>query len=320
MEDVITAREKVGWPPGRSTWSDVDSEGSGRAVVRAHHGEFLQGVFPEGRRLIRGLISVPCDLYSASATFVPAEEPELTVDPGWKSKARAAAVLALTELGRSGTGGHLRLTGGAPLRRGFGSSTSDVIATIFAVYRAFAEKLTSEAAAVLAVRAEQASDSLMFDRRAVLFAHLDGGVIEDFGAELPPIGVLGFGTSPDGLGVDTAALPPARYSSWEIEEFRVLRTMFRRAVVSEDVELLGRVASASAGINQRHLPVRAFDRLQALAECGGAIGLQVAHSGDIAGLLFDVDDPDLEGKMEQNASALRELGIIRQWRFGVGAR
>jgi uncharacterized protein involved in propanediol utilization len=160
----------------------------------------------------------------------------------------------------------------------------------------------------------------MFERHTVLFAHLEGTVIEDFHADLVPLGVLGFGTSEHGLGVDTVALPPARYSSWEIEQFRVLRALARRAIADGDARLLGGVATASARINQRHLPVPQFDRLAEIVSRAGGVGLQVAHSGDIAGLLFDRDDPDMEGKMDHGAVLLREAGITRHWRFQVGGR
>lgn len=310
-----------------TTWSDVDSTAgagtggrTGQVTVRAHHGEFLQGVFPDGRRLVRGLISVPCDLYSVTATFTPAESAELTVEPRWKNKAHAAAELALRELGMPCAGGHLEIAGGAPLRRGFGSSTSDVLGAILAVYDAFAETPADDVAAVLAIRAEQASDSIMFERHTVLFAHLEGVVIEDFHADFVPLGVLGFGTSEHGLGVDTIALSPARYSSWEIEQFRVLRALVRRAITDGDARLLGSVATASARINQRHLPVPQFDQLAGIASRSGGVGLQVAHSGDIAGLLFDREDPDMEGKMDHGAVLLREAGFARQWRFQVGGR
>src|SRR5437763_1915013 len=78
-------------------------------------------------------------------------------------------------------------------------------------------------------------------------------VLEVFGQQLPPMLVLGCDTAPEEK-VDTLRLPPAPYDSSEIARFGVLRAALRRAVAKSDVALLGRVATASARINQRYLP------------------------------------------------------------------
>ncbi|MFF5205890.1 GHMP kinase [Streptosporangium sp. NPDC000396] len=289
--------------------------GPGSAWVAAHHGELLQGVFADGGKLRRGLVTIPCGLYSTEAIFEPSDADSVTVTPAWKSKAHRAARLTLAELGWPSTGGRLTIHANIPPSRGFGSSTSDVVAAIWAVQNAFHRPLATSAVARLAVRAETASDSLMFSDQTVLFAHREGEVIEGFAGRLMPLGVVGFGTSHDGSGVDTLSLPRARYSTWEVEAFQVLRAMLRNAIETGDVELLGRVATGSARINQRHLAVRDFERLEALAGEAGAIGVQVAHSGDIAGLLFDAADPEMEARMEAAGELLTRAGMTNQWHF-----
>src|SRR6185295_10062531 len=100
----------------------------------------------------------------------------------------------------------------------------------------------------LAVRAEIASDPLMFGDRVVLFAHREGHIIEDLGDCLPPLEVVGFNTDPHGNGINTLAYKPARYSWWDIEAFRAIIGLMRRAVQTQSSQLVGRVASASARI------------------------------------------------------------------------
>jgi uncharacterized protein involved in propanediol utilization len=146
--------------------------------------------------------------------------------PAWRQKARRAAELTVLEIA-PGAGGCLEITSDVPLGRGLGSSTSDVLAAIRAVADSFGLVLPPVGVARLAVEAELASDSLMFDHSAVLFAHREGTLIEDFGAELPPLQVLGFGT---GGPVDTLAHVPARYSEQELDVFGELRIMLRQAV------------------------------------------------------------------------------------------
>ncbi|MEO3790808.1 GHMP kinase [Nonomuraea sp. B10E15] len=285
--------------------------------VNAHHGEILQGVFHDGERLRRGLVTLPCPLYSTHATFMPTGDDGVTVRPGWRTKATRAAELTLSALGWPVPGGLLSLTSDIPLSRGFGSSTADVTAAIQAVVVATGRALPPAAVAKIAVSAERASDSLVYGRRAVLFAHREGVVIEDLGQDLVPLEVLGFGTSSHGQGVNTLDMPPARYSSWEIEAFRPMLGMLRRAVRTRDAYLLGRVATASALLNQRHLRVPQLDDIIRVARECGAAGVEVAHSGDIAGLLFPASDPATADRVERAGERLRCLGITETWRFST---
>jgi uncharacterized protein involved in propanediol utilization len=286
--------------------------------VEAHHGEILQGVFDSGGRLLRGLATLPCPLYSTGATFVPTGARGVSVWPAWRTKAKRAAELTLARLGNPVSGGRLDITADIPLCRGFGSSTADVIAAVGAVLAFTGRVLSTAEVGALAVAAETASDALMYGRRAVLFAHRGGELIEDLGTELMPVAVLGFGTSEDGRGVDTLNLAPARYSSWEIEAFRPLRGMLRRAVETADVGLLGRVATASTLLNQRHLPVPKLAEILRIAEDVGAAGLQVAHSGDVAGLLFDPADPEVRSRLDQAVKCLYDLDVLETWQFETG--
>lgn len=281
-----------------------------------HHGEILQGVFESGGRLRRALVTLPCPLYESHAFFEPSDSTsEITVREPWRTKARRAAELALRALGDADTGGTLTLTSNIPPSRGFGSSTADVVAAIGAVHDAAGRRPSPAQYAALAVAAETASDALMYAHRAVLFAHREGEVIEDMGGPLMPLAVLGFGTSADSTGTDTLGLPPARYSVWEIEAFRPLLGSVRRAVRTGDVALLGRVATASARLNQRHLPVPRLTELLRVAEAVGAAGLQVAHSGDVAGLIFDPALPDLVTRTDDARKRIAGLGIDDTWYF-----
>jgi uncharacterized protein involved in propanediol utilization len=294
------------------------SRPAGTFRVEAHHGEILQGVFVSGDRLLRGLATLPCPLYSTWATFRPTRARGVSVQPSWRTKAKRAAELTLARLGHPVPGGRLEITADIPLRRGFGSSTADVIAAVGAVLAFTGRVLSTAEIGSLAVAAETASDALMYGRRAVLFAHRGGELIEDLGTELMPLAVLGFGTSEDGGGVDTLKLARARYSSWEIEAFRPLRGMLRHAVETADVGLLGQVATASTLLNQRHLPVPKLAEILRIADDTGAAGLQVAHSGDVAGLLFDPADPEVQSRIDQAAKCLHDVDVVETWQFETG--
>jgi uncharacterized protein involved in propanediol utilization len=295
--------------------SEAVTEMTGVGCAGAHHGEILQGVFAVDDALVRGLVTLPCPLFESEARVVlePGRR-EIHVVPAWKLKAKHAGRLALDALGFAEAGARLSLAGNVPVSRGFGSSTSDVVATVRAVCVAVGRELENVEIAKLAVQSELASDPLMFDR-AVLFAQRDGVLLEDFGGSLPAFEVVGFSTSGHESGISTVGFPPAAYSAPETAEFEELRRRLRAGIAGGDARLVGRVATASAQINQRHLAVSSLEELTRLIPTAGAVGLQVAHSGDVAGLLFDRRDGDLRSKVAQAEKLLGACGITQTWRF-----
>jgi uncharacterized protein involved in propanediol utilization len=178
---------------------------------------------------------------------------------------------------------------------------------------AFDVVLRPEWLAKIAVAAETASDPLMYaPDRAVLFAQRRGSLLCDLGRPLPPLRVLGFNTAED-TGVETLQLPPMAYSFWEVEAFRPMLGLLKRAVEQQDPSLLGRVATASTVITQRHRPKRFIPELLKLMGEIGALGIQVAHSGTVAGLLFECSGS--AGKLACARERLRRLGLRSSWEF-----
>jgi uncharacterized protein involved in propanediol utilization len=266
--------------------------GIGYAI--AHHGELLQGVFDDGTgRLRRALVTMPLPGRGSRVVFYPSQSHWGVVGPPGLTKSRRAAIYALREFSfhpSPAKGGRVEITSNVPRGIGMGSSTSDVTATIKAVADYHGVSLSREEIGRLAVLAEIASDSVMIDDRVVLFAHRDGLVLETFGHRLPDMVVVGCDTAP-GQVVETLGLPPADYSDREAGEFQVLRGALRRAIALDDVALLGKVATASARINQRYLPKPGLEALIELGLRHGGVGLQIAHSGTVAGLIFDPRAP-----------------------------
>ncbi|MEO3389046.1 kinase [Mesorhizobium sp. CAU 1741] len=281
--------------------------GVGMAI--AHHGELLQGVFEdENGRLHRGLVTLPLPCKTARANFQPAASRVITVHARGKTKAVTAARLTLDHLGIA-AGGALEIDSDIPVGHGYGSSTADVVATIRAVAAAYSQPLAPPRIARIAVDAEQASDAIAFDDQAVLFAQREGIVLEDFGGALPPMLVVGCKAN-GGLPIDTLKLSPARYDGQEIQQFRVLRGLVAHAIRHQDPICLGRAATASAWISQRRLPKQHLEQAMAIAQSAGACGIQVAHSGSLVGILFDVADKDVSQRSRRAAATLQTAGFV----------
>lgn len=287
---------------------------TGTGLSIAQHGEILQGQLEDSnfeRR--RFLLSLPCNLLYSKVTFAPSEAGPRTVDPPHKEKVSKVVELTLRRFDLKGLGGLITVESNIEEGKGYGSSTADCIAGAVAAANAIGESLTEEELAEIVVEAEIASDNFMF-KRPVLFAHREGIVLEDLGRRIPKVEVLGLDTDVDGV-VYTLNFPPAEYSWRQIQCFHTLVAALRRAIRLSDVRLLGRVASASAVINQMFLPKPMFSEIRRLAEHSGALGIGVAHSGTVISLMFDPADPLLESRISQTQKDLATLGIDKVLRF-----
>ncbi|MEV4502393.1 GHMP family kinase ATP-binding protein [Streptomyces klenkii] len=303
-------------PAARPAAPGAGDAPAGTGHAPCHHGEILQGVFldDDGRRCA-GLVTLPMAGPGSHAEFVrrPGTPPgALTVVPADRTKAARAAALAVAECaeraGRPPCGGELRLTCDVPVGLGMGSSTSDVIASVRAVADSYRLRLAPDAVARLAVRAELACDPLMLDGRPVLFAQREGRVLEVLGPALPPLVVVGCALG-GGAPVDTLALPVREATEAGIRDFERLRTRLRRAVATGDAHLLGQVATASARRGQQVLGHPEFGALTAITRRVGAVGVQIAHSGAVAGVLFDPAAPGLRHRVRSCLRALDAHGI-----------
>jgi len=298
--------------PPRAQPGPAGTEVVGIGSALAHHGELLQGMFlDEDGTPHRALVTLPQPALGTRAVFRPSYTHSGVLGPPELIKVRRAAILTLGRLPgyRSpAKGGQIEITSTVPRGVGMGSSTIDFTATIRAVADSHGHPLTRDEVAQLAVLAECASDSVMIEDQVVLFAQREAAVLEIFGQELPPMLVLGCDTAPE-EEVDTLRLPPAPYDSSEIARFGVLRAALRRAVATSDVALLGRVATASARINQRYLPKPQLELLVGLAGQYGGCGVQVAHSGTVAGLIFDARAEQVAEAIARCADALTRAGL-----------
>jgi uncharacterized protein involved in propanediol utilization len=290
------------------TQSDARTK-TGFGTCVGHHGEILQGVFRDGRgELRRGLVTMPCVGISSRASFAPFPHSPVTVSPPDRVKALTAVKMALLEIGKPDWGGTLTLTSTITPGLGLGSSTADVVAGIRAVASAFRVEMSAATIARLAVRAEIASDSIMYEGCALLFAQRDALVLERFAAPLPTLIAVGVDTAP-GRMIETLKLPPLKIDDRRVSAYAVLRGLLRRAIATGDASLLARVATESARLNQDIVPITRFDDLLAIADRAGAAGIQVAHSGTVAALLFDARDPASPRKVGQAPGILKSEGF-----------
>jgi uncharacterized protein involved in propanediol utilization len=289
---------------------------TGVGTCHGHHGELIQGAFrtgPGGH--VRALVTLPFLGYGTRATA--AADPELSdvvVRPAGKIKAARAAARTLRLLNMA-PGCRLTLGSTLPTGWGMGSSTADVVAAIRAVADLGARSIEDSVVARIAVAAEGASDSLMFPGHVTLFAQREGRVLRILGRRLPPLVTVGCNPG-RAEGIDTLSHPPAAYSASELRALDRLLTRLRIGIRSGDCRQVGRAATESARLNQRFLPTPRFEELLEVGRACSAIGIQVAHSGTVAGLLFDQRPATPTARCH---ALLAEIGITSTWEFRSAA-
>jgi uncharacterized protein involved in propanediol utilization len=259
---------------------------AGTGTARHHHGEILQGACRRAGTWIPCLITMPGTRCGSTARYVRRAHEPLRVLPQWKIKAAEAARLALEHLDEA-PAGLLEIECSVERGIGLGSSTCDVVAAIRAVCAAYGVRLAPERVARIAVQAEEAADPIMFEDEVVVFAQRHGEVLESFGGWVPPFTVLSLDMHCGSGGIETLSLPLPNYTPEELAVLEDLLDAAREAFRVRHAAAIARVATASAKLNQRFVPMRSFDGVRALAERYDALGVQISHSGTVAGILFD---------------------------------
>lgn len=284
---------------------------AGYGRCKSHHGEILQGAFADADgQLRRGLVTLPTSEYGSQAFFLADARAGIVIHhPHDKAKAKEAARRALVALGKAAYGGDLFIASNCPIGWGLGSSTADVVATLRAVADAYGTAFDPTELARLAVLSETASDSIMFDDSAVLFAQRDGFVLEAFDGLLPSFLLVSINTSPSGLAVDTLRQPLPCYSDEELYAFVSLRKQLCTAIREGCRARVAAVATASARINNRYCPKPHLEEIIDIALTHGGLGVQVAHSGSLAGLLFDPDKQGVALDASKAVNALRRFNF-----------
>jgi uncharacterized protein involved in propanediol utilization len=246
--------------------------------------------------------------------------PGVDVVPPWKNKAGRAAGLALAAIGAP-VAGRLEIECSVATGVGLGSSTCDVVAAIRAVCGAHGVELDAGRVAGLAIEAEGAADPLMFDGEMVLFAQRQGRVLESFGSWTPRYAVLSIDTDLGGGGIDTLSLPMPQYTGPELAAFENMIARAREAFQRRDSVTLAAIATESATLNQRFVPMRKFREIRDLAATHHALGVQISHSGTVAGILFDprsISGSD-DALVEEVTARVRSLGVRPRGLFMTGS-
>jgi uncharacterized protein involved in propanediol utilization len=108
------------------------------------------------------------------------------------------------------------------------------------------------------------------------------------------------------------------YNEAELGVFEGMVDRARVAFREHDASALAAIATESAALNQRFLPLRRFRQIRELADQYDALGVQISHSGTVAGVLFDESrgvqsDHDFTAQLSGHVRSLglRPLGLFK---------
>lgn len=256
-----------------------DGPRCGIAAVPFTCGELVQGVL-DGAPC---LVSCPIDHYSAArVTLLPGGAADLAP---CRPKATAAIIAGLRHFGLpDALGVRLRIQSPLPTGRGYGSSTADIAAALYALAVATDRVLASRDLASLAVAIEP-TDSSPFPG-LVLFDHRTGSRLELLG----PAPSLDIVVLDPGGEVDTQRYNRVNRTYAQMQLRSQHDTAFAlvcSGVQRHDLESLGAGATLSAEVHQLLLHNPLLDTTLSLARHVNAVGVCRAHSGTLLGLMLD---------------------------------
>ena len=261
------------------------------------------------------MVTCPIDLYSTASVELRAGLGRID-GPAECSKAVHAVALVLEHLDRADLDATLTIDSPIPRKKGMASSTADIVASMVATASALGRSIDEKTLAELALAVEP-SDGIMVPGIALL-NHLGGSVRRSLG-QPPPLNVLVLEFEPT---LDTEAFNATdRRATLRSHRESFLRALalIKAGIATADSELVGRGATLSAITYQAVLPKPQLPEVLSIAEACGAVGVNVAHSGTVIGLLF-ADGNDLDAASSHARRRLPGLvAVHRQRLIGGGA-
>lgn len=295
LPEALHEAAPVTTPVMRSTVGSTTPWRTGSGVAYGTCGELVQGFLSSGRPF-----HVTCPIQKSSTVSLrvrPAPEISVTIVGPELHKVelalhRTAEVLSLEPLA-------IRVERWTDLDigKGMGSSTADIVAAGRALADATEQELTDDQLADIAVSIES-SDGSMYPR-LLAFDQKRGGIVRDF--DWWPQFVICMVVPSQAFNTESAKFTGKERLGSAFDD---ILDRLVAAAKTHDAVAWGEAATESAKLNQRFVPNALFGLLSVQAEKFGALGVNVGHTGTVAGLLFDAEDPDA---MSQAARAALEV-------------
>jgi L-threonine kinase len=258
-------------------------------------GELVQGMIG-GKNF---LITCPIDCYTDVTVELDTAEKPL-FNNLYRQKACLAVHKTLQYFNQSKRNFQVNVSSMIPIGKGMASSSADIGAACLATAACLGQQLTLQEIASIALSIEP-TDAIFFPG-VMMFDHRFGEISEPLGQ--PPgieLLVFDFGGEIDTLFFNARSDLEEKNQQKE-HIIREAVILIRDGIKQRDMEKIGKGATLSALANQTILPKARLEEIIHMAEQAGALGVNVAHSGTVIGVLHD-PQPSL-----CHESLVRDLG------------
>jgi len=255
------------------------------AAIPATCGELVQGTW-QGQPC---LVSCPIDRYSSASVTISKQPMQHQQQPQF-TKSNEALLAGLAWLGHGECNGRFHIQSSIPRGRGYGSSTADMGAVLYALAEACERPLSSTQASFLATQIEP-SDSTLFPGLA-MFNHINGNLVKAL-PRTPPLVVL---VIDPGRIINTVNYNRQDHRAILDElapTHQIAFSLLRQGLLLQDWAMVGKAATLSATAHQNILFNPMLDKVLKIAQSMSALGVCRAHSGGVLGLLLDPINVDV---------------------------
>ena len=174
--------------------------------------------------------------------------------------------------------------------KGMASSSADISAVIKAIGLINNVDLSAEKIAEIAIGIEP-TDGIFFEG-IVAFDHIKGEVLQYLGQTLPiTIGIFDLGGSVDTINFNN------RFDLLELNNkkekyVKKAYDLLERGFLTKDTKTIGEATTISALANQEILYKDKLDKIIDIVVQNGGLGINIAHSGTLLGVLFNNSDAE----------------------------
>lgn len=266
-------------------------------------GELVQGVIDD----MPFLVTCPINRFARAEAAIAASG---TINPA-KTKAQNALMKTRVKLGIEE---NIKVNLYSELLEGKGmsSSSADIAAVCYATARSCNKVIKDNEVAQIAADIEPTDG--VFCRGIVKFNHINGKILKYLG-EPPPVKIIIFDC---GGSVDTILfnqrneLPVLNRQKEKI--VRKAFSLVEYGIEYNDVKALGQGCTLSALANQDILYKPQLEEIWSIAQSYGAVGINIAHSGTLIGVIFPIDSEKDKlnsciDKVKNNCQKIKFLGI-----------
>jgi len=299
-----------------------DVIGSATASAPGTCGELVQGMTGGAHFLV----TCPINQFSRATVTLRVGDSERSdavvrgLDHLPKARRAVAATLGklAPNLGIANLTAEVTITNPIPAGKGMGSSSADITAAVGAVGIAAGRPFSSDDIASIALSVEP-TDGVMFPGIA-LIDHRRGSIAESLGPP-PPMEVIVIDT---GGTVDTLEFNRTdRTALWEKVASRTDEALelVREGIRRGDSELVGRGATISARAGHPPAMAEWVERAAEFVDEPGVVGINVAHSGTVLGILLDARQRRIKPVYRRALEAFSDAESVQHFRMiGGGVR